>query len=116
MHGGKFRELLPLLTSRAMKSSTKGRMYSEALLEQLKIPSLSTLLRCNWLRWYGHVQRNDGGINDALYMQIDGENTRGRPKKTWLQSVTQDCRAWNLPKDATDRLQWRSTMKNCMQD
>ena len=159
---GKFRELLPLLTSRSMKSSTKGRMYnlyvrkamshasecwaltsadltrlqrsdrsmirwmcnvrwtdrrsSESLLEQLKIPSLSTLLRCNRLRWYGHVQRNDGCINDALYMQIDGEKTRGRPKKTWLQSVKQDCRAWNMPKDATDRLQWRSTMKNCMQD
>ena len=88
---------------------------SESLLEQLQIPSITSVLSCNRLRWYGHVERDTGCIHDALYMEVPGTKPPGRPKKTWLQTVKKDIKDWRMPPDASDRLSWRSKMKNGMQ-
>ena len=87
---------------------------SESLLEQLQIPSITSVLSCNRLRWYGHVERDTGCIHDALYMEVPGTKPPGRPKKTWLQTVKKDIKDLRMSPDASDRLSWRSKMKKSM--
>ena len=158
---GKFRELLPLLTSRFMSLTKKGEMYcvyvrnvllhasecwaptvsdtarlqrcdrsmirwicnvkwsdqvsSATLLERLMIPSITSVLSQRRLRWYGHVERSEGPINRALHMEVPGVRSRGRPKKTWMDSVKADIKNWKMPPCADDRFEWRSTMNSSMQ-
>ena len=158
---GKFRELLPLLTSRFMSPTKKGEMYciyvrnvllhasecwaptvldtariqrcdrsmirwmcnvkwsdqvsSVTLLEKLMIPSITSVLSQRRLRWYGHVERSEGPINSALNMEVLGVRGRGRPKKTWLETVKTDIRNWKMPTCTDNRLEWRSKMNSSMQ-
>ena len=145
---GKFRELLPLLTSRGLSLTTRGHIYttyirtvllyasecwapsisdlqrlqrsdramvrwmcnvrledrvsSESLLRKLGIVDLGTMLRCNRLRWYGHVSRSDGSIKKVTELVIEGHRLRGRPKKTWNDFITDDCKQWRMTSDTTD--------------
>ena len=41
------------------------------------------------LGWFGHVKQMPYKV---LYEEIDGIRKRGRPRKTWLQSVEEDLR------------------------
>ena len=125
---GKFRELLPILTSRALSYITRGGTYirtvllyasecwasnvnnllklqrndramirwtcnvrlkdhisSDSLLRKLGINNIQTLLRYNRLRWFG--QRNDGCINSITEFEVVGQRGRGRPKKTWKDTI-----------------------------
>ena len=56
------------------------------------LESIENALRCEDLRWYGHVQRMDP---DIWPRKVDktigtGNNPRGRPRKTWLQCIKND--------------------------
>ena len=51
------------------------------------------MLRLNRLRWYGHVERSDKWINKYTNLEIDGFKGRGRPRKTWSATVTEDLKA-----------------------
>lgn len=52
------------------------------------------------LRWYGHVMRT------ALRLDPGGHRLRGRPKKQWMDAVTEDMRAVDVaPEDTQDRFQ-----------
>jgi len=45
------------------------------------------------LRYFGHVVRMDQHRlpNIALYGRVDGNRAKGRPRKRWLDNVTEDC-------------------------
>ena len=155
---GKFRELLPLLTSRGLSFRTRGRIYdtyirpvllyasecwastsvnlhrlqcndramlrwlsnvrledhisSDSLLNKLGIVDITSAVRYNRLRWYGHVCRNEGSIRKAADMMVDGRRVRGRPKKSWADTVQEDRKAWKMTNiDPMDRLLWRKGLK-----
>ena len=159
---GQFREILPLLTSRGLKLTTRGHLYntyvrhamlhasecwaptatdvarlqrsdrsmirwicgvkwddfvsSDSLLMKLGIHPLTDLLRCHRLRWYGHVQRDVGVLNDALNMEVQGGTRgRGRPKKTWMECVKNDIKTWNMPANEIHNCgKWQATIKESM--
>ena len=52
------------------------------------------------LRYFGHVVRMDQYRlpNIALYGRVEGNRVRGRPRKRWLDNVTDDCynRGWSI--------------------
>ena len=48
-------------------------------------------------------------------MEVPGVRGRGRPKKTWMDSVKTDMKNWKMPPCADDRFEWRSTMNSNMQ-
>ena len=79
------------------------------------IPSITSVLSQRRLRWYGHVERSKGPINRALHMEVPGVRSRGRPKKTWMDSVKADIKNWKMPPCADARFEWRSTMNSSMQ-
>ena len=154
---GKFRELLPLLTSRGLSLTTRGHIYStyirtvllyasecwapnicdiqrlrrsdramirwicnvrledrissESLLQKLGIVDLETLLRYNRLRWYGHVTRSENMIKNVTELVVEGQRPRGRPRKTWSDFVTDDCRQWKMTSDTSDRDSWRMELR-----
>ena len=155
---GKFRELLPLVTSRAVSFSSRGYIYStyirkvltyaseswaptvadiqklqrndramirwicgvrlednissESLLLKLEIVDLQTLVRHNRLQWYGHVQRSDGPIKRITEFEVAGQRRRGRPNKTWLDTIHDDRKHWNASGvDPMDRIEWRKAIR-----
>ena len=59
----------------------------------------------------GHIERMNGEsvISRVREMTIMGNMRRGRPKKTWEETVKADMRERNLMiEDAHDRVKWRS--------
>ena len=155
---GKFRELLPILTSHALSYITRGQIYStyirtvllyasecwapnvndllklqrndramirwtcnvrlkdhissDSLLRKLGINNIQTLLRYNRLRWFGHVVRNDGCINSITEFEVVGQRGRGRPKKTWKDTINNDLRHWKLSRaDPANRMEWRKKLR-----
>ena len=95
--------------------SWKDNVSSVTLLERLKIPALDSVLTCSRLRWYGHVQRDEGCLHDAFVFEAPGTRGRGRPKKTWFEAVKKDVKSWKMPSSADDRFVWRSKIKDGMQ-
>ena len=155
---GKFRELLPILTSRVLSYITRGQIYStyirtvllyasecwapnvndllklqrndramirwtcnvrlkdhissDSLLRKLGVNNIQTLLRYNRLRWFGHVVRNDGCINSITEFEVVGQRGRGRPKKTWKDTINNDLRHWKLSRaDPANRMEWRKKLR-----
>ena len=44
----------------------------------------------------------------CMEYEVEGARPRGRPKKTWTETVEKDCRARALNReDAMDRNRWR---------
>ena len=60
------------------------------------------------LRWFGHVQRRppDAPVRSGVLKQIDSvKRRRGRPKRTWDESVKRDLKEWSISKEvAMDRI------------
>ena len=92
-----------------------GRPHNEWLLMQdkkLGINNIQTLLRYNRLRWFGHVVRNDGCINSITEFEVVGQRGRGRPKKTWKDTINNDLRRWKLSRaDPANRMEWRKKLR-----
>ena len=70
----------------------RDKVPSGELISRLGLGSIENALRCGLLRWYGHVQRMDP---DTWPRKVDktivtGNNTRGYPRKTWLQYIKKD--------------------------
>ena len=80
---------------------------------RLLLKSLDSVLRCNRLRWFGHVKWSElytGQILDDLNME--GNRSCSRPKKCWLDAIKDDLRQWNLQAETCqNRSEWRNPMK-----
>ncbi|XP_056001367.1 uncharacterized protein LOC130048534 [Ostrea edulis] len=127
----KFRELLPVLSSRHLSYKTRGRLCStyvrRAMLyasETWPLPKPDLLrLRRNdramvrqicrekRLRWFGHVARSSGAINNVFKMKKEG----GQPKMTWKAQLEKDQREWGLRDvNPLDRDAWKSNVRSVM--
>ena len=95
-----------------LKVRLKDRTPAALLLAKLDLQSIETLVQQSRLRWYGHIQRSSDWINKVTKFEVDGTSSRGRPKKTWAQTVKQDMVCWGLEHvDPTDRNIWRHAMR-----
>jgi len=70
------------------------------------------------LQYFGHVVRMDQHRlpNIALYGRVEGNRPKGRPRKHWLDNVTDDCYhpGWSTVQAthlATDRQCWRTYIR-----
>ena len=86
------------------KVRLEDRVFSVALLKRLKLSPVEFSVQESRLRWFGHVSRSKDWINKVTTLQVEGSMPRGRPKKTWLETVTKDSKLWGLESiDPTDR-------------
>ena len=58
-----------------------------SLLTQLKLKSLDFELRCDGLRCFGHVKQSELFPGQILNLEMEGNRSRGRPKKCWLDTI-----------------------------
>ena len=62
------------------------------------------------LQWYGHVQRRekDHVTRKTLEMELEGRRARGRPKRRWMDCVSEDLAEKRLRRrDVADRKRWK---------
>ena len=72
------------------------RLSSDSLLRELRIDNLETLMRYNRLCWYGHVSKNKSWIKRCSEFKVEGTRERGRPRKTWIETINHDKKLWKL--------------------
>ena len=85
-------------------------MYS-----RLSLQPLESRLRINRLRWYGHVERSEDWIKRCTEIDVSGCQGRGRPCKSWKESVTDDFLLWNInPNMVHDQSKWKNALKAVM--
>ena len=67
------------------------------------------------MRWFGHVARNDGCINYITALEVDGHRGQSRPRKTWRDTINDDCKNWKLTwADPANRIEWRKKLRTNM--
>jgi len=74
-----------------------------------------SLLQQNRLRWYGHVLRKEESdwVKKLMEHEVEGVRRRGRPKKTWRETVEKDRQACKLNReDAMDRIRWMKHIRD----
>ena len=74
----------------------EDHISSDSLLSKLGVVDITSAVRYNRLRWYGHVSRNEGSIRHAADLMVDGRRGRGRPKKSWADTVREDRKIWKI--------------------
>ena len=54
----------------------------------------------------------DGCINSITEFEVVGQRGRGRPKKTWKDTINNDLRHWKLSRaDPANRMEWRKKLR-----
>ena len=96
------------------------------LLRKLGIPGLEERLQTNRLRWFGHVERArpkecpdadekvqvEPWISRVRRIQVKSKNKKGRPKKTWEETLKNDReKRGMLLDDPSDRDAWRIALR-----
>ena len=67
-----------------------GRSSSEVV-EIWGAEDFSVNLRQKLLRWFGHLERAEGGVlNEVEELRVEGQQLVERPKKKWSRCVTED--------------------------
>ena len=76
---------------------------------------LTTLIRIQWIKWLGHVQRIEEGRQPkrALDGRPGGRKSKGRPHSRWFDGVENDLRKMGVRgwRTAEKRTIWRDICK-----
>ena len=90
----------------------KDRIRNDIIRRNLDVAPIEDKMRENRLRWFGHVYRrpSDAPVRRSDMIRIDGgKRGRGRPKRTWVETIRLDLAKLNLREDMSlDRRNWRS--------
>ena len=90
--------------------------YNDELYELYKEADLETHIRCQRLRWLGHIIRmeNTRKVKIVFNNNPEGARLRGRPRTRWWNCVQADLNRFgirNWRELAMDRVGWRRTME-----
>ena len=66
--------------------SLKDRRTNEELRRLVGVEPITTFIRSDRLRWYGHVMRK------CMEYSVEGRRQVGRPRKTWLEIAEADMK------------------------
>ena len=91
---------------------TEDRISTEEILKRSNMLDIGTVMQQHRLRYFGHVKRSqDHLIQEVVNLEVEGKRPRGRPRKTWCQTIQSDMREFNLAEiDASDRSLWKSRL------
>ena len=86
---------------------------SDEILSKLEIKDIEDILCKGRLRWYGHVERNDGWINGVRNIRVENPDiTRSRPKTSWNTAVQRDRAKLGMDQtNPQDRRAWRGRLR-----
>jgi hypothetical protein len=86
------------------------RIRNEYIRGSLKVAPVFEKMRSNRLAWYGHVMRRDESqiTKRVMSMNVDGNPSRGRPRKRWMDCVKDDMKIKGLcTVMMSDRREWK---------
>ena len=90
------------------------RIKNEEVRKRMNESKLSDKVRESRLRWYGHVLRRPPEYvgRQVLETFVPGRRKRGRPKRRWLDSISEDMREGGVTEEeAQDRDVWRRKIR-----
>ena len=59
--------------------------------------------------------RSENWINSFFHLEVDGFKGRGQPQKTWIETINEDLKEWNIDSDVIkDRPIWKNNLKTAM--
>jgi len=98
----------------------RDRRRNVDILKELQmVKDINEILQTCCLTYFGHVTRmeKDRYPNILMHGYTHGRRPRGRPRKRWLDNITEDCEDLNLTifqasRLANDRVKWRNTVHN----
>jgi hypothetical protein len=99
----------------------KYMISNDKIRERTGMEKLEDILRKRRLRWLGHVHRMDSDriAKQAMnWSPADGKRKRGRPRKTWKVTVTEDLKITKMDWEeaehtAGNRLVWQCRVAQC---
>ena len=105
---------------RTLVGKKREEIRNADLLKRAGMRPLENYVRYYRLRWAGHVRRMDDSRlpKRVLFGELAGGSLgRGRPKKTWMDSLSEDCEQVGIPasqwiQSAKDRLLWCSSISS----
>ena len=74
------------------------RIQYQEFREKLGVAPISSKMRENRLRWFGHVQRKTlyAPVRSIKSIIVEGKRSRGRPRRTWEEQIKNDLHKLNL--------------------
>ena len=90
--------------------SKVDRVRNERIREIAKVRDISAKVQERRLKWYGHVMRREDGYvgRRAMSMEVEGRRKRGRPRRRWMDCVSDDLKEKGLTvNDSRNRRVWR---------
>ena len=74
---------------RVANKTKRDKERNTKIRETLKVTPIGYDIENRQLKWYGHVKRMDKNRipRKCLEARIEGKRSRGRPRRTWLDSV-----------------------------
>lgn len=90
------------------------RIRNEYIRGTAHVACVSDKVREARLRWFGHVQRRDSGYigRRMLEMELPGRRARGRPKRRYMDVLTEDMKLANVRvEDVHDRVRWKRMIR-----
>jgi len=99
----------------------KQKVTNEEVRKRTGMGNLLNILRRNRLRWLGHINRMDSNRLPKQALQWaprEGKRKRGRPRKNWKATMTDDLRSlgMNLGRGRAGwsrQRMWRSCVARC---
>jgi len=108
-------------TERAMMRRMCGvklaqKVSCNVLYERLGVERVEDVVRRGRLRWFGHVERMEGGnwVSKCRSYEAAGHRERGRGKKVWMECVNKDLADWDLDRRVAvvNRKLWRDNIND----
>ena len=92
----------------------KDRVSDVELRRRLGSKGINEEIGISRLGWFGHVERMDdqNWVKRSKSFNVEGVAPRGRPKKTWDQTLRADLESKNLTSEAAlDRDAWKAAIR-----
>ena len=86
------------------------RKSMKELRRMLGLCNIASQMRCNRLRWFGHLERMElnSWPNSIRHFVVEGHVARGGQKKRWIHNINRDLKDLHLNPELTqDRSIWR---------
>ena len=99
---------------KSVGKTRRDKIRNTKIRDQVKTDSLEIKIERNQLRWFGLINRmNSSRIpKQILECKQNGKMPRGRPKKTWQETITEilnkrNCKLLDAKRNSLDRDKWR---------
>jgi hypothetical protein len=88
----------------------KDKIRNEVIRQKLNVAPIDEKMRARRLQWFGHVKRRSmmAPVRRTETFASGGRRRRGRPKKSWRETIRQDMASLKLRESMVfDRTEWR---------